>query len=93
MATRALLLTLLETTARSDSGFAVNDRDHALQTATRAERAGADPGISIIGRGFDARVSGPYGLPLADCLDASTARECAAACPTSALRSKLRYER
>ena len=54
MATRALLLTLLEATARSDSGFAVNDRDHALQTATRAERAGADDEIVVAALFHDA---------------------------------------
>ena len=54
MVTRALLLTLMEETARSDSGFAVNDRDHALQTATRAERAGADDEIVVAALFHDA---------------------------------------
>lgn len=42
MATRTLLLQMLEETAATNSGFPVNDRDHAIQTATRARRAGAD---------------------------------------------------
>ncbi len=54
MATRPLLLALLEATAESDSGFIVNDRDHALQAATRAERSGADDELVVAALFHDA---------------------------------------
>lgn len=47
MATRSLLLEMLEATSATDSGFGVNDRDHAIQVATRARRAGADDEVVV----------------------------------------------
>jgi predicted HD phosphohydrolase len=46
---RNVLLALLEATAATNSGFAVNDRDHAIQVATRARRAGADDEVVVAG--------------------------------------------
>lgn len=54
MATAPLLSAMLEATARTDSGFEVNDRDHALQTATRARRAGADAELVVAALFHDA---------------------------------------
>lgn len=47
MATRSLLLEMLEATSATDSGFEVNDRDHAVQVATRARRSGADDEVVV----------------------------------------------
>ncbi len=47
MANRSLLLAMLEATAATDSGFEVNDRDHAVQVATRARRSGADDEVVV----------------------------------------------
>lgn len=54
MATRTLLFALLDATSESDSGFEVNDRDHALQAATRADRADADDEIVVAALFHDA---------------------------------------
>lgn len=40
---------MLEASAGDDSGFEVNDRDHAVQLATRARRAGADDEVIVAG--------------------------------------------
>ena len=45
-------------------------------------------GLTVAGRGFDSRVTAPYDQPLAQALDAETARRLADACPTSAMRRK-----
>lgn len=57
MANRKLLLEMLEATSASDSGFAVNDRDHAVQVATRARRAGADDEVVVAALFHDAAKS------------------------------------
>lgn len=57
MANRTLLLDMLEATAASDSGFEVNDRDHAIQLATRARRAGADDEVVVAGLFHDSAKS------------------------------------
>jgi predicted HD phosphohydrolase len=57
MTGRSLLLEMLEATATSYSGFEVNDRDHALQTATRAVRAGADDEVVVAALFHDAAKS------------------------------------
>ena len=54
MSKRELLLTMLEETAQSFSGFQVNDKGHALQTATRAFRAGADDEVVVAALFHDA---------------------------------------
>lgn len=48
-----------------------------------AEYAG-DLGLAFHGRGFDTRIGGPFGAPLAEALK-QAAKVCAAACPTGAL--------
>ncbi len=82
----------------------VRDESHALITyesgkcilcsacVLAAEREGADPGIAIVGRGFAARVAGPFGDPLAIALDDRSALAAAAVCPTRALRLKSQAE-
>lgn len=57
MANRTLLLEMLEATSASDSGFEVNDRDHAVQVATRARRAGADDEVIVAALFHDAAKS------------------------------------
>jgi formate dehydrogenase major subunit len=49
-----------------------------------AAAAGEEPGLAMIGRGFDVAVAVPFGQPLSIGLR-KVARECAAACPTGAL--------
>jgi len=49
-----------------------------------AAKAGEELGLTFIGRGFDVRVSVPFGNSIADGLKQSAA-ECVAACPTGAL--------
>lgn len=57
VANRDLLLQMLEATAEFDSGFEVNDRDHAVQVATRARRAGADDEVVVAGLFHDSAKS------------------------------------
>jgi formate dehydrogenase major subunit len=47
-------------------------------------------GLTMVGRGFDVRVAGPFGKPLSEALTRA-ARRCAEACPTGAL--SIRTER
>jgi formate dehydrogenase major subunit len=49
-----------------------------------AAAAGEEPGLALIGRGFDVAVAVPFGQPLSVGLR-KIARECAEACPTGAL--------
>jgi formate dehydrogenase major subunit len=49
-----------------------------------AAAAGEEPGLAMIGRGFDVAVAVPFGQPLSTGLR-KVARECAEACPTGAL--------
>jgi formate dehydrogenase major subunit len=49
-----------------------------------AAAAGEEPGLSLVGRGFDVAVGVPFGEPLSIGLR-NVARQCAAACPTGAL--------
>jgi formate dehydrogenase major subunit len=49
-----------------------------------AAAAGEEPGLAMIGRGFDVAVAVPFGQPLSSGLR-RVARECAEACPTGAL--------
>jgi len=49
-----------------------------------AAAAGEDPGLALIGRGFDVAVAVPFGQPLSIGLR-KVAQQCAAACPTGAL--------
>jgi formate dehydrogenase major subunit len=49
-----------------------------------AAAAGEDPGLALIGRGFDVAVGVPFGEPLSIGLR-KAAQQCAAACPTGAL--------
>ena len=49
-----------------------------------AAAADEEPGLAMIGRGFDVAVAVPFGQPLSIGLR-KVARECAAACPTGAL--------
>jgi predicted HD phosphohydrolase len=42
-----IALQLLDVLRGSDSGLAIDDHQHSLQTATRAERAGADPELVV----------------------------------------------
>ena len=49
-----------------------------------AAAAGEEPGLSLIGRGFDVAVGVPFGEPLSIGLR-KVAQQCAAACPTGAL--------
>jgi predicted molibdopterin-dependent oxidoreductase YjgC len=49
-----------------------------------AAAAGEQPGLAMIGRGFDVAVAVPFGQPLSSGLR-KVARECAEACPTGAL--------
>jgi formate dehydrogenase major subunit len=49
-----------------------------------AAAAGEDPGLSIVGRGFDVSVAVPFGAPLSLGLR-RVARQCAEACPTGAI--------
>ena len=48
---------MLEATSATSSGFEVNDRDHAVQVATRARRAGADDEVVVAGLFHDAAKS------------------------------------
>jgi hypothetical protein len=57
MTRRSLLLEMLEETTGSSSGFEVDDRAHALQTATRALRAGADDELVVAALFHDAAKS------------------------------------
>jgi formate dehydrogenase major subunit len=51
-----------------------------------AAAAGEDPGLALVGRGFDVAVAVPFGQPLSIGLRTQqVAQECAAACPTGAL--------
>jgi ferredoxin len=52
-----------------------------------AEKLGRRPGMTFVRRGFDTRVRVPFDLPVADGLG-PVALECAAVCPTGALRAK-----
>lgn len=54
-----------------------------------AEKNGEPHAPTFVGRGFGVRVSGPFGMSLLEALGSSAA-ECAAACPTAALRLKRR---
>ena len=45
-------------------------------------------GLTVAGRGFEARIMAPFDRPLIEALDAETARRIAAVCPTSAMRPK-----
>lgn len=45
-------------------------------------------GLTVAGRGFEARIMAPFDRPLAEALDAETARRIAEVCPTSAMRPK-----
>ena len=49
-----------------------------------AAAAGEDPGLALIGRGFDVAAGVPFGQPLSMGLR-KAAQQCAAACPTGAL--------
>jgi formate dehydrogenase major subunit len=49
-----------------------------------AAAAGVEPGLALIGRGFDVAVGVPFGEPLSSGLR-KVAQQCAAACPTGAL--------
>lgn len=49
-----------------------------------AAAAGEQPGLALIGRGFDVAVGVPFGEPLSSGLR-KVAQQCAAACPTGAL--------
>ena len=49
-----------------------------------AAAAGEEPGLAMIGRGFDVAVAVPFGEPLSSGLR-KVARQCAEACPTGAL--------
>ena len=49
-----------------------------------AEEAGENPGLALLGRGFETRMDVPFGRPLSEAL-AKVARRCAGACPTGAL--------
>ena len=52
-----------------------------------AAQAGEKLGLSFVGRGFDVRVTVPFGKSIAEGLK-HTAAQCAAACPTGALAFK-----
>jgi ferredoxin len=52
-----------------------------------AAQAGEPLGLSFVGRGFDVRVTVPFGKSIAEGLT-HTARQCVAACPTGALAFK-----
>ncbi len=51
-----------------------------------SEQSGAGLGLTMIGRGFDARVGAPWDGSWADAVDDETALRCADACPTAAIR-------
>jgi NADPH-dependent glutamate synthase beta subunit-like oxidoreductase len=49
-------------------------------------RAGEEPGLTLIGRGFDVRVAVPFGKKLAEAIkQTKIAEKCVNACPTGAL--------
>lgn len=52
-----------------------------------ARQAGEELGLSIVGRGFEAAVAGPFGRPMAEALKKS-ARRAAEVCPTGAILLK-----
>jgi formate dehydrogenase major subunit len=49
-----------------------------------AAEAGEQPGLAMIGRGFEVRIAPPFEKPMAEALT-KAARRCAEACPTGAL--------
>jgi NADH dehydrogenase/NADH:ubiquinone oxidoreductase subunit G len=53
------------------------------------KKNGIKYGLTFVGRGFDVRVSTPFGVPLGQGLE-KVAGECVAACPTGALSWKDR---
>jgi formate dehydrogenase major subunit len=52
-----------------------------------ARQAGEELGLSLVGRGFEAAVAGPFGRPMAEALKKS-ARRAAEVCPTGAILPK-----
>ncbi len=75
---------------RDDSHPAVSYQSHKCilcgACVKLSELSGVGLGLTVIGRGFDARVGAPWDAPLADAMDEETALLCADACPTSAIR-------
>ncbi len=65
--------------------------DCGICVAITTEKGG-DLGLTFIGRGFDVRVAGGFGKPVAESL-ASLADECVAHCPTAALAYRDAEER